>query len=98
MNHLHNTRNTEASRPRSSASLLAVLIALVVGAVFLGQVSEPTDAQPFRRRGYDPNAKPDRNGVPDWEVDQRFYDRLSSRSRRASIPDVHHPLSGLRTL
>ena len=64
MNDLHNTSNTTTTRPRQAASLLAVLVALVVGVIFLAQMSEPTEAQPWRRRAYDPNAKPDRNGVP----------------------------------
>jgi hypothetical protein len=74
MNNLHNIPDTETSRPRNVASLLAVLFVLAAGVVFLSQMSQQTEAQPWRRRAFDPNAKPDRNGVPDWEVDQRFKD------------------------
>ena len=74
MDNLHNHFESEASRLRSVATLLAVLFVIVAGVVFLSQMSEQTEAQPWRRRAFDPNAKPDRNGVPDWEVDQRFKD------------------------
>ena len=74
MNPSPNMPRKDGSRPRTTTSLLAVLIVLIVGGTFLWQASDSTEAQPWRRQAFDPNAKPDRNGVPDWEVDPRFKD------------------------
>ena len=74
MNPSPNKSQQDGSRSRVATSLLTVLIVIFIGGAFLWQASDSTEAQPWRRRAFDPNAKPDRNGVPDWEVDQRFKD------------------------
>lgn len=99
MNQHHNIQNPAASRVRSTASLLTVLVTLTVGSAFLWQASESTEAQQWRRYGFDPTVEPDRNGVPDWEVDPRFKDdvftfvrlRYSSNRGRGGKWAVDYP-------
>lgn len=72
MTGLHKTSVLTKPRGRRAASVVVAAVALVAVAAFLWQTGRPTNAQPWRRYGFDPSAPPERNGVPDWEVDPRF--------------------------
>ena len=70
------TGSHSGSAPASrvaAVSILASLIAIVGFAMIFQLGADTSEAQPrFRRRYIDLEAPPDRRGVPDWEVNQRF--------------------------